>query len=1482
MTSNSRLTRADSKESVLSLTSCVSGVGNWQVGDRARIDQRSGTVAYVGPTKFAPGEWIGLVLDEPLGKNDGSVQGYRYFTCNPEHGLFCKSSKLDRILLSPSRFKSPTPGDGEPLSPYAAEYGFDIGERVVVSGGKQGVVRFIGETEFAQGVWAGIELEQPLGKNDGSGKRYFTCKSPYGVFVPASKTQKAPSQTPGKMKVVHTKTSLLRQNRNLGGSHESLSSIGRSSVASSRFGTIRKPGAITAHSGTAAGQNATIKALQEALQEKEKHLEQLMKERDLERSEMGQLAGQDQSEKIAKLESERKALKSELLAKDKIIEDLSFRMEEEIISKDYQIEELQKKLAPTSASSSKLADLSWSIVHSLAGLQESAPTTASGESLDDSWLEKRIQDDRKLRDLETKCAELERELKNSKQQSKELPDSQFLTAEILALKAQVTAAENDRDKLKHMLDTEKATNESNSQLLEALRDELAATKEQDSNDRFAIEEQLTTVNNNLEEKTKLLDAAESSLTAAKGELENVRGELQSALSEVENQKKTITSLSASESSTGKALSMRIEELEKELQDRMKALQAMEHDKKSLEDTVRTSGEELQQLKHALETLERDRNAMQESFNSLKGEKLLVEQQLAEQQTESQKRVTELTERIAAVTAAKESVEADLSRERGQNEELLREKSALTTQNTEFKENTDRVSKETAERCAQLEARIKELESQLNEERSAVSQKDEELATVQNEMKTADAEYKAKLDAVTADHAEIVKRLTSSLKEAECKCQAHIEESAVIKAKLADLETTLVEEREKSSSKEKELQDQLASEIAKWRSGEADLLEKLEQNRLTIETAASMRSDLEKAKENAETEAEQLKEEVSRLTKNFQQITGEYDKLVKGKTEVDEQLRQQKDAFVALQNTVNASKLGEDAMAKELAAAHELSSERLAEANKLQTLVQSLEQKLQTAESTSSELSGKLAAAENHLKKIEEERDVSIKELERSVVEEKTMRSKAEEDLRVKSGEAVDLQRNVESLVAKSAEIESALDKLRSELSEKTTELETVRKEREDAFAAKHEAENQAATLGSQVQELEQKLLASTEATEHENNQRLSHLEAEHARLNADLSTANQRNDELSRELALNVEDLSRTKAELDQSAARASEAAAMRVQIEELQREHEQLKEKLGHVEKEKEELLKSLTSIQNKDGEAIQLVEKKLTEANMENAEHLKERERLLASIEELGKRVGSEGEASKALQEQLSASKAQADLLFTEKAALEEQLREASSEGAELKNRVDTLLLEMDSLQRKYQDELKRSELAKDADVSSGISQQMREEFADAMEKVRMTTELKNTLDEETARLKNEVAELQREVTSLRLNEANANVLVSEAKQKIDLYNELELDWQKKQLRMSEKIEELSLELEQAKARTQSEEVDALRKELAFTHSIIADQRRKEAALLEKIAALNSLPADTIAADAKRLSFGRREEKPRMYCDICEVFDQHETEVC
>jgi hypothetical protein len=41
-----------------------------------------GIVAYVGSTMFASGKWIGVILDEPKGKNNGTVQGKSYFLVN--------------------------------------------------------------------------------------------------------------------------------------------------------------------------------------------------------------------------------------------------------------------------------------------------------------------------------------------------------------------------------------------------------------------------------------------------------------------------------------------------------------------------------------------------------------------------------------------------------------------------------------------------------------------------------------------------------------------------------------------------------------------------------------------------------------------------------------------------------------------------------------------------------------------------------------------------------------------------------------------------------------------------------------------------------------------------------------------------------------------------------------------------------------------------------------------------------------------------------------------------------------------------------------------------------------------------------------------------------------------------------------------------------------------------------------------------------
>ncbi|KAH9082254.1 dynein associated protein-domain-containing protein [Lactarius deliciosus] len=72
---------------------------------------------------------------------------------------------------------------------------FPIGATVDINLGR-GVVRFCGATSFSSGKWVGIELFEPVGKNDGSvqGVSYFSCPMNYGVFVKASQVKLAQAQ----------------------------------------------------------------------------------------------------------------------------------------------------------------------------------------------------------------------------------------------------------------------------------------------------------------------------------------------------------------------------------------------------------------------------------------------------------------------------------------------------------------------------------------------------------------------------------------------------------------------------------------------------------------------------------------------------------------------------------------------------------------------------------------------------------------------------------------------------------------------------------------------------------------------------------------------------------------------------------------------------------------------------------------------------------------------------------------------------------------------------------------------------------------------------------------------------------------------------------------------------------------------------------------------------------------------------------------
>ena len=88
------------------------------IGDRVFVDGiKPGRIQYIGVTKFGPGDdWAGVFLDEPMGKNDGSVGTTRYFTCEPRHGVFSKLHRLTR---------EPIEGAAEALD-QMRKYGYEV------------------------------------------------------------------------------------------------------------------------------------------------------------------------------------------------------------------------------------------------------------------------------------------------------------------------------------------------------------------------------------------------------------------------------------------------------------------------------------------------------------------------------------------------------------------------------------------------------------------------------------------------------------------------------------------------------------------------------------------------------------------------------------------------------------------------------------------------------------------------------------------------------------------------------------------------------------------------------------------------------------------------------------------------------------------------------------------------------------------------------------------------------------------------------------------------------------------------------------------------------------------------------------------------------------------------------------------------------------------------------------------------------------
>ena len=356
------LTREKTQESIKDETT-----GIWfKVGDRVLVaGTKAGVIEYLGETKFAKGLWAGIKLDEAGGKNDGSVAGVKYFDCEPLHGVFSKPNRLHKINIVPKNSTSDHHANLDDSST------LKIGDQVIVSGTKMGVLRYLGPTEFAKGEWAGIELQEPLGKNDGAvaGTRYFTCEMKHGLFAPSSKVTKSKKKVLSKKPLNSTGPSLDSAAKLVFNRTGSVNSdITPASAAALLPGSpVEKPSGqsdeVTTsneslHSGIKrTSSNAQqVAALQSALEEREREIHKMLMEKELEKAEKlkalevnarstdnsfnDQLLKEKDDiilalkDNLEKSKQENSIIQAKLDEEKKKYEDLQFMLEEEKITDD--------------------------------------------------------------------------------------------------------------------------------------------------------------------------------------------------------------------------------------------------------------------------------------------------------------------------------------------------------------------------------------------------------------------------------------------------------------------------------------------------------------------------------------------------------------------------------------------------------------------------------------------------------------------------------------------------------------------------------------------------------------------------------------------------------------------------------------------------------------------------------------------------------------------------------------------------------------------------------------------------------------------------------------------------------------------------------------------------------------------------------------------------------------------------------------------
>ncbi|XP_064090073.1 CAP-Gly domain-containing linker protein 1-like isoform X5 [Macrobrachium nipponense] len=893
------------------------------IGDRVWVGgTKGGSISYIGETQFAPGEWAGVTLDEPIGKNDGSVAGVRYFQCEAKKGVFSRLTRLSRMPLtdhdieilatrtpggsdspkangtptgsvasgpttarkitpssvssSPAKSSSPAPAKAGSPAPVKAGSPAPvgsatprkastsslasgppssepkIGDRVIINsttGIKHGILRFVGKTDFADGLWSGVELDEPKGKNDGSvaGKKYFECKDKYGLFAPVARVCKfSASNTPRRTSVgPQTPRSTIPRSR-------SKESLGGSSVASSTTSSVRGtrvrlgvtsllPGQKPSRTSPSPG--PSTKALQEALTEKTQHVDQLMRERDLERAEVARMAAQtdeatrdaqdmrlqleqlqveseerlhDLGERIRMLEKEREDLLMKLEDKQRDLDDFSFRLEEESITKaDLEImdiekekEELETKLTASLETIKNMETTNESLKNDIREHEQKIKLMESGQ-------EKVNVNMQEMKEKETKIQELQKELQKHQDQIKD--------------------ASIQADKLTENINQEKQEKDLLHKELEGVKQEITSK----CAEMATVQAELTKAHEENKVKSSQLEEANKKVADMKKEVEHLisashhhRDDLQKQLAQVQVDQAAMAEIQK----TLEGERARLDTLQG-------SLAASEEEKSSMKEEKQRLEEELAKMKESCKSVEDEKSNLVKEKDKLLEEKGKKIKELEDERTKVSEEKLKLEEELKNKT---ESLEAE-------NSKLLKEKSIL--------EGEVQGLKKSEEEKARLGGDIQKLELELTK----MTQLQETNTRLMND-----------IDKLEGDKTSLSSKLETLEKELKAKGQVEEENKKL---------TSTVKASEEEKLKLNEEVKKLSGEMSKMKQLQEDVV------RLTseLENACQAKAQLLL---NVEAEGKlktQLEEEKCKLESNFQHEEEEKRKLQESLTKLETEL-----------------------------------------------------------------------------------------------------------------------------------------------------------------------------------------------------------------------------------------------------------------------------------------------------------------------------------------------------------------------------------------------------------------------------------------------------------------------------------------------------------------------------------------------------------------------------------------------------------------